>query len=440
MTIKKRLLIICIIILTILSNIAVYADGEMEKYDLEKLKEIYINESFEVDMIDLETRMLKTQYNEKIKDYKDFKDIVDDVEDNMNAMKAIREQSIEDAKRAQDSASVEAAAKNAQFALMQYIRMRSQYRLRVKESVQMMQALEPVIFQISQAEAKKQSSIAKAENNLERDYYNLVTLHRELDLLNKDMENIRKKLKVDVIRKELGMITALEKEETEKQIRELETNKEKLENNLELAMEKLKTKLNIDTIEKINIEYKMPKTTNFKSYRLEKVTSQLKDNNLDLAAVRHNTVLTKEIFNKLTLAYDRIEEYNENQISLKQYESEKDQIKVAEIEFEKSKIQQYNLEKNLELYAESVYYEYKNAREALMFNILYNNDLYDDKMKVIELNYEYGFISRMDYEFQKQQLNRELNKLEQDEIAYANAKNKMELMIKGIMITDSMPM
>lgn len=61
-------------------------------------------------------------------------------------------------------------------------------------------------------------------------------------------------------------------------------------------------------------------------------------------------------------------------------------------------------------------------------------------MNVIELNYEYGLISKIDYEFQKQQLNRELNKLEQDKINYINAKNKIELMIKGIIDTDFVAM
>lgn len=94
-------------------------------------------------------------------------------------------------------------------------------------------------------------------------------------------------------------------------MRELETNKGKLENNLELLTKKFKTKLNIDTTENINIEYKAPEITNLKNYRLENVTLELKDNNLDLAAVKNNTELTEHIFNKLTLSYDTIEEYNE---------------------------------------------------------------------------------------------------------------------------------
>lgn len=72
--------IVCIVVLTMLFNIVVYADGEVQKYDLEKLKEIYINQSFEIDMIDLETKLLQIQYNDRIKDYKDFKKVVDDFE------------------------------------------------------------------------------------------------------------------------------------------------------------------------------------------------------------------------------------------------------------------------------------------------------------------------------------------------------------------------
>jgi len=437
---KKKLSVVLILMVTMISNIFVYADESTEKYDLKKLKQMYIDESFEVKLIELETKLLQTQYNERIKDYKDFKKIVNDVEDNMNAMKAIREQSILDAKRAYDTPSVEAAAKNAQFALMEYIRMRSQYRLRVREDVQMTQALEPVIFQISIAEDKKQSSIAKSEYDLERDYYNLVTLHRELDLLQKDIENVVKKSKIDITREQMGMITALEKEETEKQIRELERNKEKLENNIELVTKMLETKLNIDLTEDMKFTYEIPKNANTKVYSLKDVTSNLKNNNLDLAAVKNNVSITEKIFNKLTLAYDRIEEYNENQISLKQYESEKDQIKVSEIEFEKAKIQQYNLERNLELYANQTYYEYKAAQEALISNILYNNDMYSSKMNIIELNYKHGLISQIDYDFQKQQLNRELNKLEQDIINHSNAKNKMDLMVKGIMVSGTTSM
>lgn len=72
--------IVYIVVLTMLFNIVVYADGEVQKYDLEKLKEIYINQSFEIDMIDLETKLLQIQYNDRIKDYKDFKKVVDDFE------------------------------------------------------------------------------------------------------------------------------------------------------------------------------------------------------------------------------------------------------------------------------------------------------------------------------------------------------------------------
>lgn len=437
---KKKLLTICIVLLTMLSNIVVYANDEVQKYDLERLRQIYTSKSLEIDTIDLETKLLQTQYNDKIKDYKDFKKVVDDLEDNMNAAKAIREHSIEVAKRARDATSIEAAAQSAQFALMQYIMLRNQYRLRVRESVQMSQVLEPIIFQISQAEARKQNSLAKAEYGFEKDYYSLVSLHKELDLLDKDVENMTKKLKIDVLREELGMITVLEREETEKQMRELKINKEKLRNGLELLTEKFRTKLNMDMVENVDIEYETPKSTNLKNYRPKNVVSQLKENNLDLAAVKHNTMLTENIFNKLTLAYDRMEEYNETQISLKQYESERDQIKVAEIEFEKSKIQQYNLEKNLELYANDTYYEYKKAQETLISNTLYNNDLYDKKTNSIELNYVHGLISKLEYEFQKQQLNRELNKLEQDKINYINAKNKIELALKGIIDMDSMVM
>lgn len=77
---RKMLSIVCIVVLTMLFNIVVYADGEVQKYDLEKLKEIYINQSFEIDMIDLETKLLQIQYNDRIKDYKDFKKVVDDFE------------------------------------------------------------------------------------------------------------------------------------------------------------------------------------------------------------------------------------------------------------------------------------------------------------------------------------------------------------------------
>lgn len=77
---RKMLSIVYIVVLTMLFNIVVYADGEVQKYDLEKLKEIYINQSFEIDMIDLETKLLQIQYNDRIKDYKDFKKVVDDFE------------------------------------------------------------------------------------------------------------------------------------------------------------------------------------------------------------------------------------------------------------------------------------------------------------------------------------------------------------------------
>ncbi|SCX77560.1 TolC family protein [Alkaliphilus peptidifermentans] len=421
--------------ITMLLNTTAYAEVSEGKYDLEKLKEVYINESFEVKMIELDTELLQVQYKDQIKEYRDSKDTVNDAEDHMNGMKALREQSLKDYERAQDSASRQAATKNADRLLMEYIRARSSYRMRVKQDVQMTQSLEPIIFQIAQAEIKKEQSIAKSEYELELDYYNLVRLHRELELIEKDVDNIKKKINIDMTKENLGLLVESAREESEKQLRDFEKQKKQLENSLELALENMKTKLNFDLGAQLKIELEIPNESVPKSYNLQDSISKFKKNNLDLAAMENNVFIKESIFNKVTLAYERIEEWNENQITLKQYEEEQNQIKISEIEFKKSEIQLFNLERKLELYAKNTYYEYQTARDTLVANYLFNNNLYDNKLNIIEANYKHGFISEFEYEVQKQQLNRELRGLEQDMINYVNAKNKMELMLNGIMVT-----
>ena len=424
---------------SMLLNVAVYANEPEEKYNLEKLKEVYISESYEIRTIELDTELLQVQYNDRIRSYKDFKEIVDKAENNMNAMKAAREQALYEADKATTQQAIQAATQSANNTLMQYISARTQYRLRVKEDIQMTQSLEPVIFQISQAEARKQGSIGKSKYDLEKDYYNLVTLHSELQLLNQDIENMKMKIKVDETRQALGMSAITVKLESENQLRALEKNKKLLENNFEFALENMKTKLNIGIEEELNIEYTIPSDASLKDYKLSQTVTQLKKNNLDIATTKNNVALRKNIFNKITLAYERLEEWNENEISLKQYEEEQNQIKMAEIDFKKAQIQQYNLERNLELYGKQVFYDFQAARDTLFSNMLYNNDLYESKKNIIEANYKYELVSELEYQMQKQQLDRELSKLEKDWITFVNAKNKLELAMQGIVITASVP-
>lgn len=437
---RKKSIVTLALGVSMLLNTAVYAAEPVEKYNLEKLKEIYISESYEIRTIDLDTEMLKVQYSASIRSYKDFKEAVDKSEDNMNAMRAAYEQALYDAEKTSGDSSRSAAMQAANSSLMQYIAARSQYRLRVKEDIQMTQNLEPVIFQISQADAKKQNSIAKSSYELENDYYNLVTLHSELELLNQDIENMKMRIKVDETKEALGMSAITVRMDSENQLRELEKTKKQLENSFELALENMKTKLNINVEDQLHIEYSIPSDLSLKDYKLSQTVMQLKNNNLDLAAVTHNADLRNSIFNKITLAYERIEEWNENEISLKQYEDEQNQIKMAEIDYEKAKIQQYNLERTLELYAKQVFYDFQAARDKLFSNMLYNNDLYETKMGIIEANYKYELISDLEYQLQKQQLNRELSNLEKDWITFVNAKNKLELALKGIVIAATAPM
>lgn len=431
---KMKPMVVLALGLSMLLNTAAYANTPVEEYDLEKLKEIYISESYEIQSIELDTELLKVQYNSSIRSYKDFKDAVNKAEDNMNSMKAYREQALYDAEKATTAASKHAAVQNANLTLMEYIRARSQYRIRVKEDVQMTQSLEPVIFQISQADARKASSIAKSKYDLEKDYYDLVTLHKELQLIDNDIENMKMKLKVDETREALGMSAVTVKLDAENQMRALEKSKRQLENNFEFALENMKTKLNIAPEKELNIKFTIPEDASLKDYKLVDTIQQLKNKNLDLAATKNNVALRERIFKKITLAYERIEEWNENEISLKQYEDEQNQIKMAEIDFKKAQIQQYNLERNLELYAKQVYYDFQAARDTLFSNMLYNNDLYEKKLNIIEANYKYELISDLDYQMQKQQLNKELNKLEKDWITFVNAKNKLELAIEGVVL------
>ena len=431
---KEKSALTIILGLIMVFSTSTYADISAEVYNSEKLKDIYINQSFEVKMIELDAELLVVQNKTKIEDYEKSKKNFQDVEDTMNAAKATREQSIYDAERARDQASIAAAAKNAEFALIQYIQARNQYRNRVREDVQLTQSVEPVIFELNNVGTRKENSIAKSEYALQVDYYKLVSLNRELELLNKDIEIMEKRISIDQRSGSMGTVTTAVIEENEKKLRDLQKQKRQLENNLESAIENMKTKLNIDVNRDLNIRYNMPTVSTLKSYKLQDSINQFMKNNLELALINLNVDIKDRVFNKLTMAFERLEEYNENEITLKQQEDEQTQIKIAEIEHQKIQIQQYNLERSLEQYAKQTYFEYQLARDTLFDNILFNNNLYQNKMNKIQEQLKQGIISEFEYESQKQQLNKELNKLENDIITYLNTKSKIELLLKGIML------
>lgn len=421
--------IILVCILVFISNISVFGEStaasEVEDakttkvvtYDLKSLSDRLLAESIAVKKLNLDKELLKLKYEDNLKEYNDLSLQAEQYEEffgNMEKNLAEADKSVKEAGNPTERQQMEIYRQNLLFS---YVGLYSQNSNLFKQQIGMMQSMEALKLQQKQLPQKTENEIAVAKFNLQKDYYTLCMLDQQLKQLKTDLENTRKSLNIEKTKVGLNMSTQLNVQSLENQERALSLAVQQMENSIQMAIDDIKTKVDIPLEQELKIKLTIPDDSKVKEYTLSKLITRFKDKNLELESVRNNTKVMKTVFERSKLAYDK----------------ENSKIKIAELEYQQSQLDELSLERDLEAYVKQVYYQYLQAKNDLFHKKL-SQRLYEDNERLLDLKFGQGLISELTYTLQKQEAQKYYLEVKQAVITYENMKKLMELVEKGIIV------
>ena len=190
-----------------------------------------------------------------------------------------------------------------------------------------------------------------------------------------------------------------------------------MENTINMAVDDLKTKVGIPLEEELDIELKIPGDPVVKEYTLSRLLKQFKEKNLDLESIKSQSAVLKTVYERSKLAYDK----------------SNNKIRIAELEYEQSLLDEEALEKDLEAYVKQVYYQYLQAKNDLFHKKL-SQKLYEENERILDVKYGQGLISELTYTLQKQEAQKYYVEVKQAVVTYENMKKQIELVEKGIIV------
>ncbi len=426
----KRGIAIALLCTSLVFSLGVKAE-EPAQYNLKSLQERLINESPDVKVIDINTKLLDVKYAQSIKDYNDLKDTADRQEDTLRSKESYLSTAKEQYRAARNVGEAAAASSSAEHYLGAYNQEQQRLRNIVKSLANSEKTLEPVMLQQKQAQQLKANQIGNAKYAIQTDYYNLYVMNKQLELAKGDYENTLKLLDTEKLKANYGMTTRINIEDLESKKRTLESSINDLNNNIELATENMKTKLNIQVENNLDIKYLLPDIEDTKSYNLVVLLSNFRANNTDLQSQQLNTRIYKDISEKISIAYSV--DYDLFLTPKPLNDEDRALVTSSNLDYQKAQIDEQTVNRNMESNVKKVYFQYKKAVLDLN-SAKENKKLLEQKKIVAEANYNQGQISKLQYDLQIQDLNRSLLDVDKAVIAFENAKVLIDMVNQGIYV------
>ncbi|KAB3534725.1 TolC family protein [Alkaliphilus pronyensis] len=413
--------IICTILVALMLSSSALAVESKTPLGLEELTNRFLEENIEIKKLDLDNRLLKLRYEETLEDYEDLQKQVERAGKYTDSVVKQRKQARDEYYSASKGSNEEQAAFQYYHGMMHTVEAATDnYKALLKQEASMMKNLEMMVLEDQQADIKKQNDIELLKYQLQKDYYQLLILKEQRDLLEKSIANIDMQLNVEKTKKELDLTTELAVNNLETQKINLELSIEKLDNSIEQAIEKLKTDLNIEVSDNIDILFELPGAVSIKKYKLENVLKGFMEQSLDLKKVERLTEVNAEIVEKLQIAYE--EDDTEYLISV--YEADE-----AELNEKQTK-------RDFEHLVKSLYFRHNQLGSDLVQQ-LRNKLLADEKMLQLEVQYKTGVISKLQYNLQKQEIDQAIFDYKKAMIDYINTDTELQLAEKGNLATAS---
>lgn len=427
---KKRfisLLVIALLITGICGN-TLSAENPTQ-LSLNDMLEKLVNESTEIKNIGINEAILNVKHEKTIKDYEEFKErTIKEAENTILLTKSTLDKTMSELGKNGGAAG---GIIDAQLAAYRHARVTMKNN--VLDYINRLKSVEPLILQKKQSERQKLAETEKLKYNFRKDYYDLYSTIKQLDNLKTDLDLLNKQIDVEKIKKENGMSTDINIEDLEKQKRDLEVNVQEVENNVEMLKQTIKTKLNIDVESEISIAFVLPDYINKTEaeFKLKDALNKFTELNLEYELQKNNENVSSEVFKAYDLAYSYNPDIEVWGPILK--EDEQNNLKTAELEYEKAKNETISTKKNMDLYVNRTYFNYKKALLNLNYN-LETKKLLKQKGEIIEANYSQGLISKLQYDTQKHDLRKKEFEVEKAIIAFDQAWGQMDLVMKGIML------
>ncbi len=387
------------------------------KYDLKALSDRLVAENITIKKLNIDKELLKIKYEDNLKEYNDLSIQAEQYEEFFSGLEtniAYADKAIKETTNPTERQQMEIYKQNL---LYSYVSIYSQNINLFKQQLNMMQSMEALKLQQKQLPQKIENEIALEKFTLQKDYYTLCMLDQQLQQLKQDLANTRKSLDLERTKVGLNLSTQLNVTALENQERALSLSVQQMENTINMAIDDLKTKVGIPLEEGLNIELKIPTDSVLKDYSLSKLLTQFKEKNLELESIKSQSSVLKTVYERSKLAYDK----------------ENNKIRIAELEYQQSLLDEAALEKDLEAYVKQVYYQYLQAKNDLFHKKL-SQKLYEDNERILDIKFGQGLISELTYTLQKQEAQKFYVEVKQAVVTYENMKKQIELVEKGIIV------
>lgn len=415
--IKFGISMILVCVLTLVSNTYVFGETEVKKYNLYGLSQKFLEESTAIKKLNIDQELLKLQYDENLKQYNDLSYRADSTKESFETFQKAINDATTQYQNETDPVKKQQIDTYRQSLINSYITVQLGYSEMFKQQIGMMQSMEAIKLQQKQLPQKKENETALAKYNLQKDYYDLYILDQQLTLLKQDLANVRKSLDIEKVKKGLNLSTQTGVESLEKQERALELSVQQMENSRDMAVDNIKTKIGMPMEEELEIELSLPVGTSVRDYSLSQLNKKFMEKSLEMEAARNNTRVQQEIYDRSKLVYS----------------ADDNKVKIAELQLKQAQLDEISTQRSLEAYVKQMYYQHIQAKNDLLHKQK-SQKLYEENERLLDARNRQGMLSVIDYNLQKQEIQRNYLEVKQAIVAYENMKAQMDLVEKGVMV------
>lgn len=415
---RKRSILLVVIIIALTATMITYAEEDNKAFSLESMTQRLISENLTILKMDNNIKLMELRYEKTLEDYEDLQSTIKELKGSLEAETIYKEQALESYR---DASDLERPLKKANYEMRNqiYEAKLDAYTNIVKQELSMIKSMEQLKLQIEQGDRQHKAIRLKESYNLQSSYYSLYTIGQEIELLENDIQNLKKHQEIENTKMDLDMSTTENIQSISESVIEMELMLNMLKNQKELVVESIKTKINMPIEEELIIEYEISRSAGGINYSLIQLLNSFKENSLDIEAIEKNVEIQQTILDKSVEAYEDVEG---------------NEIEIATIELANADLDNRITQRDMEMFVKQAYYDFK-AKDLDLAVKKITQDVYTDKEKNLHARYAEGVISKIQYDMELQQIER--NKLEYDKatIAYLNAKGKLDLIKQGIMQT-----
>lgn len=387
------------VVLTMLLGVLTVSAKELDKentkvkiYNEDELIKLYIRQSNDTQIMDIEDELAKLKYE---KDEEDIKD---------ERISARGEKNYYDNKKktSSDDDAIEKA--------------RDKYRQKAAAVAAKEKSMQIQKFNMDQLEISKKRKETALKYNLRNQLWNYYSLKKQFELLEKNASLKKSELEVQKTKLDLEMITALDLEKTQNEYNKTNTQIENLKDSLQMTKENLKVKLGIAGDQEVKFDIKINEYKKPVELSLDGISKNFKKNNLDIKLKDLNLKAEKEYIGKLLEIYIKEDE--------EEYQNKY-------LNYKKQLLDKYEYDKNIDIMLVNEYYSYKKASEDL--NIAKENiKVAEEQFKQSKASLDAGQISQMVFDGAKLSYENQQYDLDKAIIAYNKALVKVVNIMNGI--------